>query len=263
MFKKLNNHYVIINWNDKGHGIIRELHSSDLERNPILVVTGQKDSPFPLEYEHEDVLHIGGTINETLLKKAKVHRAHSITILANDSNAPDAADAETILIILAIRKICETEKKQVPIIAEILEPQKVKLAEYAGILGNSQVEVVSSKYVAQNLLAQVAASPGLTNIYNDLLTFGKGTNEIYSCKIPSKFIGKKVGEFFEYVIALKNKNIDIIPIAISRKGRTYINPLNTDINFIEDDDTLYAICDNRNNLKELEHEQKSSGAIVS
>ena len=251
MIEKLENHYVIINWNDKAHGIIKQLRNPDLERKPILVVTDEKEPPFSLEYEHEDVLHIGGTINEALLKKAKVHRAHSITILANDLNNSDAADAKTILIILAIRKICEVEKKQVPIIAEILEPEKVQLAEYAGVLGDSYVEVVSSKYVVQNLLAQVAASPGLTKIYNDLLTFGKNTNEIYSCKIPSKFIGKKVSELFEWVIALKNKNINIIPVAISRKEKTYINPSNSDINFIEDSDILFAICDNQNVLKEL------------
>ena len=85
-----------------------------------------------------------------------------------------------------------------------------------------------------------------------MLTFGKNTNEIYSCKIPSKFIGKKVSEFFEWVIALKNKNINIIPIAISRKGKTYINPSNSEINFIDDGDTLFAICDKENVLKELE-----------
>jgi TRAP transporter TAXI family solute receptor len=251
MIDKLKNHYVIINWNDKGHGIIKQLQNPDLERKPILVVTDQKESPISLEYEYEDVLHIGGSINEALLKKAKVHYAYSVTVLANDLNNPDASDAKTILIILAIRKICETENKQVPIVAEILEPQKVELAEYAGVLGDSNVEVVSSKYIIHNFLAQVAANPGLTKIYNDLLTFGVHTNEIYSCKIPSKFIGKKVSEFFKCVIALKNKNVDIIPVAISRKEKIYINPSNSDINCVENGDTLFAICDNKNVLKEL------------
>jgi hypothetical protein len=253
MIEKLENHYVIINWNDKGPGIIKQLHNPELERKPILVVTDQKESPFSLEYEYEDVLHIGGTINEALLKKANVHRAHSIAILANDLDSSDATDAKTILIILAIKKICEIEKKQVPIIAEILEPQKVELAEYAGVLGNSLVEVVSSKYVAQNLLAQVIVTPGLTRIYDDLLTFGENINEIYSRKIPSKFIGKKTSEFFEWIIALKNKNIDIIPIAISRKEKIYVNPSNSDINFIDDGDILFAICDNENILKKIEN----------
>lgn len=250
MIEKLENHCVIINWNDKGYGIIKQLHSSDSERRSILVVTDKKKSPLSLEYENEDILHIGGTINEALLKKAKVHRAHSITILANGLDNPDTADAKTIFSILAIRKICEIEKERVPIIAEILEPQKVELAEYAGVLGD--VEVVSSKYVTQNLLAQVTATPGLTKIYNDLLSFGKNTNEIYSCKIPSKFIGKKVSEFFEWVIALKNKNIDIIPIAISRKKKIYINPSNSEVSFIENGDTLFAICDNEDVLKKIE-----------
>ena len=254
MIEKLKDHYVIINWNDKGYGIIDQLHHPDLgERKPILVVTELKESPVPMKYEYEDVYHISdSTINEVLLKKANVYRAYSVIILADKLDSLDAVDAKTILIILAIRKICELEKKQFPIIAEILQPQKVELAEYAGILGDSCVEIVSSQHVAQNLLAQVAATPGLTKIYEDLLTFGKNTCEIYSINIPSKFIGKTVDEFFRYIIDLRGKNICIVPIAISRKGRIYINPSNSAVNSIDDGDTLFAICDTRKDLKKLE-----------
>lgn len=254
MIEKLKDHYVIINWNDKGYGIIDQLHHPDLgKRKPILVVTELKESPVPLKYEYEDVFHINdSTINEALLKKANVHRAYSVIILADKLDNPDAVDAKTILIILAIRKICELEKKQVPIIAEILEPQKVELAEYAGVLGDSCVEIVSSQHVAQNLLAQVAATPGLTKIYEDLLTFGKNTSEIYSCKFPSKFIGKTVKEYYKWLIDLRDKHINIIPIAISHKGRIYVNPSSFDINSIEDGDILFAICDTREDLKKLD-----------
>ena len=36
MIEKLENHYVIINWNDKGHGIIKQLHSPDLEKEAYI-----------------------------------------------------------------------------------------------------------------------------------------------------------------------------------------------------------------------------------
>jgi len=253
MFEKLNNHYVIINWNDKAPGIIEQLLSPDIEKKPIVVITEQKESPIPLEYKYENVFHIGSSISESLLRKTNVHRAHSIIILADDLNSPDTADSKTILIILAVRKICDLEKGYVPIVAEILKPQKVELAEYAGVFGDGNVEIVSSEHFTQNLLAQVAVTPGLAKIYNDLLTFSKGTNEIYGCKIPPKFIGKTVNDLFKYIIALKDRNINIIPIAISSKGKIYINPSNSEVNFIEDGDTLFAICDTEADLRKLEN----------
>lgn len=252
--EKMKNHYVIINWNNKGNGIIEQLRSPDLERKPILVVTDLKESPVPVKYEYEDVYHISdNTINEALLKKARINLAHSVIILADNNLTSNAVDAKTILIILAVRKICmDLKANHVPIIAEILEPQKVNLAMYAGIYGDGYVEIVSSQHVAQNLLVQAAVNPGLTKIYEDLLTFGKDTSEIYSCKFPSKFIGKTTNEFYKWLIDLRDKNVSIIPIAISHKERIYVNPSNSDINSIEDGDILFAICDTKDDLKKLE-----------
>jgi TRAP transporter TAXI family solute receptor len=255
--EKMKNHYVIINWNNKGNGIIEQLRSPDLEIKPILVVTESKESPIPFESKYEDILHIGGTgasVDEMLLRKANVHLAHSVIILSDNLDKPDTADAKTILIILAIREICNKSegKKKAPIIAEILEPQNVKLAEYAGASGGGNIEIISSQHVAQNFLAQAAVNPGLTEIYEDLLTFGEGTNEIHSYSLPSKFIGRTVDEFFKWILDLRSKNINIIPIAISRNGENYINPSKNDIKTIENGDILFAICDAKENLKRLE-----------
>lgn len=255
MIDRLKDHYVIINWNDKGYGILDQLHNPDFkERKPTLVVTDLKESPVPVKYEYEDVYHISDSnINEALLKKARINLAHSVIILADNNLTSNAVDAKTILIILAVRKICmDLKANHAPIIAEILEPQKVNLAMYAGIYGDGYVEIVSSQHVAQNLLVQAAINPGLTKIYEDLLTFGKDTSEIYSCKLPSKFIGKTINEFYKWLIDLRDKNVNIIPIAISHKERIYVNPSNSDINSIEDGDILFAICDTKDDLKRLD-----------
>lgn len=240
---KMRDHYVIINWNSKGCGIVKQLHSSDLDRKLIVIITEAKESPLALQYDNEDVCHFGGGINEDSLKKANVQMAHSVMILANDSAAPDAADAKTILSILAVKKMCTLGGRQVPVIAEILEPQRVALAEYAGVVEDGCVEVVSSTYLAQNLMAQVAETPGLTKIYQDLLTFGADSNEIYSSKIPAKFVGKPVGEFFKWAGELKDGGVDIIPIAISRNNKVYVNPTASQLNVIGPDDVFFAICD--------------------
>lgn len=267
MMSKLEGHYVIVNWNDKGCGIIDQLHSSDFkEKRPIVVVTDFEKSPVPLKHEHEDVFHISdSTINEDLLKKTNIHRAKSVIILAKkyedvDGNpirsgdlTKEASDAISLLTILTIRKLCADEKvKQVHIVAEILNPQKVKLADFAGMWGDGSVEIVSSQYMEQNLLAQVAVSPGVAEVYKDLLTFEKETSEIYGMKIPSQFIGKYFKEVLKFILELRDKNINIIPIAMSRKGKVYVNPSDSHVDAIEDGDTLFVICDSEDDIKKVD-----------
>jgi len=258
MLEKIKNHYVIINWNDKGERIIEQLHCPDFkEKKPIVIVTESKKHKFPVK---EDIFYLSNdTIDEVLLKKAGINLADSVIILADEMSnetgidndiLQEIVDSKTLLIIFTIRKICrDMGNRQVPISAEILNPKKVSLARFAGeMYENGGIEIISSKYMAANLLSQVAVTPGLTKVYEDLLTFGKNSNEIYCNKVPTKFIGKTPDEFFRRVLELRDKNIHIIPIAISRGGRVYINPTKTDISSIEDGDQFFAICDKKNDL---------------
>lgn len=258
MLEKIKNHYVIINWNDKGERIVEQLHCPDFkERKPIVIVTETKKYEFPVR---EDIYCLNNdAIDEALLKKARIDVADSVIILADEmidetgidnDILQEIVDSKTVLIIFMIRKICrDMGNRQVPISAEILNPKKVSLARSAGeMYENGGIEIISSKYLAANLLTQVAVTPGLTKIYEDLLTFGKNSNEIYCNKVPAEFVGKTPDEFFRRILELRDKNVHIIPIAISRGGRVYINPAKTDINSLEDGDQFFAICDKKEEL---------------
>ena len=100
-----------------------------------------------------------------VLKQANLKSAKSIVILADKSLEPAAADAETILIMAKISKLCEEQPGGdssqnghdfLTIVAEVMQPQNVELAEFAGRIKHGCVEVVSSQHFAQDLLAQVA-----------------------------------------------------------------------------------------------------------
>jgi hypothetical protein len=253
MIQKLHDHFVIINWNEKGYGIIEQLRDPEIEKRDILVVTTTHESrpSFPVDYDHIYFLN-DISINEVLLKKAKVNLAHSVIVLADSMNET-GADASSVIIILAIRRICEENgAKQVPIVVEILDPSKVDLANYAGFLGNGYVETVSSKYLGQGLLSQAALNPGITLIYEDLLTFGHGTQEIYGIKIPPGLVGKPWLAFCTDLLDLAGKGIHIIPIAISRQGQIFINPTYHHIDHLEENDILFAICDSQKDLNRIE-----------
>ena len=83
MISKLENHYVIINWNSKGPGIIDQLRNPEVEKRPILIITQSKDSPIPAKHEGNDIYHLHDhSISEDILRRANVDRAHSICVLA-------------------------------------------------------------------------------------------------------------------------------------------------------------------------------------
>ena len=248
-----NKHYVIINWNDKGAGIVEQLRNPELPKSHILVITRDKPGQQRSIPQHYGIVHKSAeAITEGLLKNADLNLAKSVIILADDKENAETTDAENVLIILTAKRLCSSSKDPIPIIAEILDPQRADLAQCAGLLDDGQVEIVSTQRLGQNLLAQVAVTPGLTKIYEDLLTFGANTNEIYSTRLPDSLCGKSIDDLFLALFKLRQKNSQIIPIAISRQKKILLNPSSSKNGSIEKDDILFAICDNSGELKALD-----------
>jgi TRAP transporter TAXI family solute receptor len=263
----LKNHYVIINWNEEAPEIVRQLSSPEIERRPIVVITEQQNVDLPTEKVH----HIKGDPTDisrsSPLRKANVGEAHAVIILARENideveeaekkegadskeslieKKAEETDAFSVLIILAIRKICEEANKRLPpIVVEILDPQKASIAEYAGGIGNGYIEVVCAHRLAAGLLAQVAVNRGLAKIYEDLLTFEEKTQEIHSVSLPPSFEGESFTALLREFTDLRDKGINILPIGIRRGAEIFLNPSIQ----LKANDVLFAICDS---AKELE-----------
>lgn len=251
---KIKDHFVILNWSESANLIIEQLHSDALVKmRPIIVICeSDKTISFPEKPQYEAVHQVqGNMLSEVALRRANVYNAYSVIILAGNEN-PEVSDSQAILGILAIRKLCkELGPKTVPIIAEISDPLKVDLASFAGLDGAGSVEIVSSRHLGKHLIAQAAVHPGLTRVYNDLLTFSRDDCEIYKNIIPSKFVGKTFKEFVVSMMELKEKNIHVIPIGICRNGKSYVNPKKEHIERIEAGDDFYAICYTEDELQKI------------
>ncbi len=105
------------------------------------------------------------------------------------------------------------------------------------------MEVVSTKTIASELLVQVAGNPGLTKIYNQLLTNAKDSSEIHSIKIGKNLIGKSFADFCTICASLREKKEYIIPLAISRGDQIYVNPVKSKDSVLKEGDRIFAICD--------------------
>jgi TRAP transporter TAXI family solute receptor len=252
---RLSQHYVIMNWNDKAPGIIKQLQSGDFEERPIVVVS---DDLGGATLPANVLLQKGRPTDEEVLRRARVSRARSVVVLAEPGGGI-AADAKTVVIILTIRKICHEERgdhehgkvRHVPIVAEVLDPQRIPLALYAGMSHEEHIEVVSSPELGQQLLAQTAVHPGLSRFYKKLLTFERHNSEIHSLKMERVSEGRTFDELLEVASGLRAAGTNVIPVGVGRGPDVFVNPSRREVETLKKGDMLFAICDGPEELKLL------------
>lgn len=259
----LKDHIVVINWDHRVEAMIRQLHNSEVSvKRPIVVLSAEaKASGDTTTHDHVYSFESDPTDSEAL-KKARIHFAHSVTIVSSWCNTDasdrrrlfdaDTCDAKTIMCLLAIRALCaEFNLKQVPITAEIKSAKNLRAASAAG---GMNTEIVCADAFGVNLLTQCAVTPGLAAIYADLLTFSPGTDEIYKIKIPPHLAGKSFSDVMHYFAERRrNKRRSVIPIGISRENQVYLNPPSGNhegVDLLKENDYLFVISDSEESYKE-------------
>ena len=249
---KYKDHYVVVNWNQKGPTLLQQLQSKDLDRRRLIViVSGADEHAAAPKCDEDNVIYIEAPVGDASLQQACVNDAVSVMILADDVRTAERADTKTVMTILSIRQLQKEGGKPVPIIAEIRDPGKVDLASFAGDLKNGQVEVVSSDRLGVKLLCQAAVTPGVTQIYEELLTFGEHSDEFYSTKVPDKFVGSKFSDVIRLAAAARAEGICVIPVGIRRGDQLLLNSSDAEIGALSKDDFLFAISDNLSVMKKF------------
>jgi hypothetical protein len=241
----MKDHFVLINWNEKGNSLIKNIKMMQKEigsHAEIVVVSKTlKDGKSGYLIINEDPL------SSDLSDKTNMRNARSVIIMNEEDISPDAADTKNILIILNIAKQLKGIVKQPHIVLEISSPDKVHLLSE----GDLDVEVVSTKNIASDLLVQVSVNPGLTEVYKDLLTNEKGSSEIYSIELNSNWAGKTFNDIFTKCAEMRSKDINVLPLAIRRGSKTFLNPSKKSLIKIEEGDVLFTVCDNIKVMRKL------------
>jgi hypothetical protein len=71
-------------------------------------------------------------------------------------------------------------------------------------------EIICLEQLAEKLLSQAALTPGLSDIYMNLLTQSTDTNEIYLEEVPESFTGKTYEDVEKKIVSIKDKDIVLI-----------------------------------------------------
>ena len=250
----LKDHIVIVNWDDRAESIVEQLHGPDIDHKRTIVVLSEEPVRFPHRGAFESCLYINMDASSVeSLEHARVHEAHSFTILsswriadASDRRKnldPNVADAKTVVTILSCRRMCTAKgNKQVAITAEIKSLRNVAAARYAGEGGPT--EIVCVEKFGMNLLAQCCLTPGLVALYEDLLTFEPDTDEVYKIELPQECVSKSFAQVLvHFADRRQSKQSAVLPIGVYRHGVTYLNPEVGKVDPLMRGDYLFVISD--------------------
>jgi len=230
MPKNLKDHIVICNWNERGDKLVKELYKGAPEKQIIVITTSEiKEEKLIGGKEYENIIFIYGDPSlHSVLKNQMLHLAKSVVILADDrSSDPDAI---SVLISLAITKICEAEKMKKPhIVAEAINHKKVEHLKDAGV-----DEIICSVDYGLGILAQSALYEKLSDAYQQLLSYSSSTNELYVItgkEIPDEIIKNQMTfeEASEYFIENRDPQNPVILIGVRRnikgENKIILNPI--------------------------------------
>lgn len=199
----IKNHVIICNWTDKADVIVRQLHDDSVhDKSPIIVITEEPELvPKSTDKAYRGLLIIGGDPADTeILERADLRNAKTAIILA-DEREPEHADSRSILIQLAIDCI----NPNVHTIVELVKSSSEMYFQYTHVN-----EIICLEQLSEKLLSQAALTPGLSEVYLNLLTQSSDTNEIYLEELPNSFIGHTYEEAEQKIVSIKDKDIILI-----------------------------------------------------
>jgi voltage-gated potassium channel len=221
---EMDDHLVLCNWGHRGLSWIREVHSKIIQDKRPVVIIHDNPEAIDLPDKQDDVafndVYIvkGDPTNEVVLRRARVPRAHSVVILADDRQG-DYADGKSILTCIAVRNICRGEH-QPNVAVECRNPNNRSHLRKAGA-----DEIISSDELGLRLLARTALFHGMTRVYQELLTVGRDANEMYLFPVPEALIGRDFIEVSGMFLRHRDDRRSCLVVGIQRGEEMILNPV--------------------------------------
>jgi len=214
---RLEHHIIILGHNKHFKNIVRQVHAAMGGRHYILVVSRNADS---LEKEDEDVYKRvmalkGNPLDPAILERMDLDSASRVIVLSSSmrmEDNPRDIDNRSLLKVIAVYGRNST----VPMVAEL---QTEEALAAAGVLDG--VEFLVSRHFGERLASQAVLNPGVTTIYDSLMTFSDDSSEFYTVPVPSYLVGKTFRD--AQLHFLDDDDEAIIPVGIDRSDEACPN----------------------------------------
>ncbi|BCS98261.1 hypothetical protein DSLASN_38930 [Desulfoluna limicola] len=214
---RLEHHIIILGHNKHFKNIVRHVHAAMGGRHYILVVSRNADS---LEKEDEEVYKRvmalkGNPLDPAILERMDLDSASRVIVLSSSmrmEDNPRDIDNRSLLKVIAVYGRNST----VPMVAEL---QTEEALAAAGVLDG--VEFLVSRHFGERLASQAVLNPGVTTIYDSLMTFSDDSSEFYTVPVPSCLVGKTFRD--AQLHFLDDDDEAIIPVGIDRSDEACPN----------------------------------------
>lgn len=255
-----NNHVLILGWTNRTIHITAELFLSEgrmrgfLKRygakNLRLIILSEdvstervqdlKENRMIGQRANEIVLRSGSAIDRNHLRRVDSLNASAIIIPSQSRGSSEliTPDVETMKALLSLNAEATGSKRMPYVVAEIQDENKLRAA-YRAYVG--PLEVIASDTIISRLVAQNVRHPGLSAVYNELLS-RQVKNNLYAVDMPE--VG---GRLFG---PLKAAFAKAVLIGVVRpEGDRFVPLLNPNSDFVvEQQDRLVFIARNLNDI---------------
>ena len=199
--KKVNfsGHTIICGWNFQGERIVSQLTSPDQKRYRQIVVLADIERR-PEIKECVEFIRGDPTQDENLVR-AGVMKADSLIVLTELNKGPNEADAEALMVVLAV----ESLNRKIHTCVQILNSANRMHLERA-----HADEIICLDQIGGNLVVASALNHGVSHIVGELLTFDTGSEFYrYDGHISDALVGK---EFAEAVQVLAQQRVILMAV---------------------------------------------------
>ena len=194
-------HIIICGWNFQGKRIVKELQNEDLKTKKNIVILANLDTR-PVQDEKIEFIKGEPTQDEDLIN-AGVKTASSVIVLSDLRKEANEADAEALMIVLAV----ESLNREVHTSVQILNSANRIHLERA-----HSDEIICLDQLGGSLSVASSLNPGVSNIVTELLTFNSGSEFYrYEGKLSDEIIGK---EFSEVICILAKRKMILLAVEI-------------------------------------------------
>jgi voltage-gated potassium channel len=228
--KKVNfsKHIIICGWNFQGKRIVEKLQNADLKVKKNIVILANLDTR-PVQDERVEFIKGDPTQDEDLLN-AGVKKASSVIVLSDLRKEANEADAEALMIVLAV----ESLHREVHTSVQLLNSANRIHLERA-----HADEIICLDQLGGSLSVASSLNPGVSNIITELLTFNSGSEFYrYDRGFSDEIIGK---EFSEVVSILAKRKIILLGVEIDDSPEIRKNLSMDVLHKVEDKNKLIVI----------------------
>ena len=231
----LSDHIIICGWNFQGERILQNLlNSGSIPRREIVVLANTKQRPS--KNERIDFVSGDPTQDEALIRVG-VKTANSVLVLTDLTKQANEADAEALMIVLAV----ESLNRDVHTCVQIVNSSNRRHMERA-----HADEIICLDLMGGNLLTASAINHGISRVITELLTFNSGSEFYrYDGHLSDKVVGK---EFFEVVQMFVQQRIILIGFETDNSEELRKN-LSTDVLHVAENGKRLIVANPQNPYK--------------